>query len=441
MKLVKLKHEALLISFFSLVFVFGCDSDKDKDSAILSGPTLTSDAADSEPVTDEAGIIGAESILEVKSKVMDKTLKPAALLAHHLGFAWAGGNRLEDKGLVGEGFKRTKNGWKAEYDKNGAGGTKAHDRLEIIYSDWNFSIKKIHFGESAIDKVEQVETRKQNFDNFLGPKDIIGKFNMSIVDSVGVEDLRSQTFGWSGGVTMSQDVKVPILGGMSVELKFGTSGSETEQQTNSKTELKQFDTTAFFTLPKFSKQEVIGVATRTVSTIKYTALIEAKFTVEFRGFMRWRASGGNYHEDHRGSDKRRRIPYKFGGITESGMTSFVQELVDQSKNDISPWLWSDLLKDVPSVQGVINRLSDPLAYTFPINGTIRNVKGVEMNVKLGGVTYNEAAYEELGEELPVSAPTLDVANQSCDMSSVEFQKDFCLDEVFDTNGACCFETM
>lgn len=60
-------------------------------------------------------IISPSSIVDVQNQALDRILRPAATLAHFLGYGWCGGTR---SAYVGEDFYRTTNGWKVRYNSN-----------------------------------------------------------------------------------------------------------------------------------------------------------------------------------------------------------------------------------------------------------------------------------------------------------------------------------
>ena len=86
------------------------------------------------------------SLSDVKTRVMDETMKYFALLAHYLGYGWCSGCRAE---WVGEDFRRSGDSWHPS--KAGpCKGYKADQRLKLNYGDFKFTIKDIKYGSPVI---------------------------------------------------------------------------------------------------------------------------------------------------------------------------------------------------------------------------------------------------------------------------------------------------
>ena len=86
------------------------------------------------------------SLSDVKTRVMDVTMKGLARLSHYLGYGWCAGCRGQ---WVGEDFRRRGDSWHA--DKEGpCNGYKATERLKLNYGDFKFSVKDIKYGNPVI---------------------------------------------------------------------------------------------------------------------------------------------------------------------------------------------------------------------------------------------------------------------------------------------------
>ena len=385
------------------------------------------------------GRIQASNIEEVKAQIMSAVLKPAANLAHHMGYGWCAGNRPQDK-FVGDGFKRTPRGWKAIYGPDGKDGYMKDQRLEIVFSDWSFGMKEIHFGKPVINDSEPRNISTSTIDNWLGEKDLVRRFNVDVAKSTTHSHMKSTSFNWGSETAIEKSVGIPLIGQAKVTQTFKFGGEVTNGYTDSETKTLNTSELVVGELPKFSRQEYSIVILDTKSSVDYTAIMEVRFSVEFRGFLRWGGGKGkpesNYHMDHHGSEDRPTVNYKFG----SNEVSFFEDLTNKQKNDIGPWDWARLKKEHPQVQRFINQLVAPYAYTFPVDGRFQMVDGNHTNIKYHPIEYNEEHWKTETApktEVPDAGGTKDP--KQCQIDDPRLKKEWCMDPLFDPTGACCLD--
>jgi hypothetical protein len=233
---------------------------------------------------------------EIKTRVMEETLRPLAKLAFYLGYGWPLGCRA-DRG--GEDFKRDGNSWVADTTEP-CEGYEADQRLKIHYNNFKLETTDVKYGEPVIDKLKPQPQTNQVLDVTNDSSSPLKKSFTAIKKKV-----QSVTMTATSNWEMSNEVGISIsynagLFGASADYKF----SYTNGKSNSKEQGKQEETTEeiSFTkeIPPYTSTKYRILLTKTRKTTPYTATIILNFSVEFEGFLRW--GGGkdgdytNYHK-------------------------------------------------------------------------------------------------------------------------------------------------
>ncbi|KAK0062238.1 Biomphalysin 10 [Biomphalaria pfeifferi] len=262
-----------------------------------------------------------------------------ANVAHMLGYGWCSGCMSN---YVGEDFYRDGETWKA--NQNGTcNGYKSDQRLNLVFSNWKFAIKNIKYGESVTDEIQP-----------------------STLDK---------------GMTRNNDSETATDTSLSSTITFTTSFEQSSSNTKdqSTANSKTFKKTIEKSIAPFSAAEYEVILHKTRTTVPYTATIIAKFSTEFRGFLRW--DGGNdsptsnYHYQFKGSKDRLTFNYRFGDDSEAFYSALKKEIITRSK----PWFWKDIITNYPDAQH-INRLIDESQYEFTLSGTFEHVAGKRIDV-------------------------------------------------------------
>jgi len=328
---------------------------------------------------------------QLKTKIMRDVLKPAAFLAHLLGYGWCGGCKDEKPGFVGEEFvpirEEGKEGWKAIYT-NKCEGFMADKRLKIYFSDWSFSIKTLNVGDVKNTEKTLIDSSKTSVENSAGntPLEQTVGGAREVLTQVQTYDLK--TVKWEVGAEVNATFKTPLnfLGGIDVSVKVSAKGGQDTQTgivttTSDKTTITN---TVKATVPPGSRKDYrIDVYGTESKSDNCSIVIEVRFALEFDGFLRWgrgNTPDSNYHKEYRGSEARPTVPYKFG----INGRSFAEDLKYQMEHlDESVWDWKLLLQDhKQDLEWATYELTQKQKeqYAFNFNFGLEGIKGTNLEI-------------------------------------------------------------
>ncbi len=328
---------------------------------------------------------------QIKNKIMRDVLRPAAFLAHLLGYGWCGGCQDGKAGYVGEEFipLRDKNGqhegWEALYTA-GCEGYMADKRLKIYFSDWSFSIKELNFGDVKNTEKNLMKFYTTPVDNTKGNTDLEQTVagETEVLTQVQTYDLT--TLKWEIGAELNTTLKTPLnfLGGIDVSVKVSGKVAQDKQTgiiatTSDKTTIKNG---VKANVPPGSREDYrVNVYGTESKSDNCSIVIEARFALTFDGFLRWgngKTPESNYHRKHRGSEDRPIVTYKFG----SQERSFVEDLKYQIEHpNESEWDWNLLRQDhKQDLEWVIDRLTQEKNYTFNFDFGLEGIKGTSLEI-------------------------------------------------------------
>jgi hypothetical protein len=318
------------------------------------------------------------STQEAKDAVMNNVLRPAAWLAHIMGYGWAGGC---DK-AVGEGFIRKDDGWQAE-TKSGCQGYKADHRLGLVFSDWSFGLYDFVWEAPRVTELKdaQVEEGVEDYTDWDAPVEVILKKTHR--EAWSTTNTLEQGFEVSVGFEFESQQGVKDVMGTKEKFTFNFKGSMKKVSTEVASGEDTFEISRRTTVPARSKLPWRLVQTRRQVVLRYTAFVEVKFALELKGFLRWGANKPretNYHRNHKGSGDRPTFNYKIGSASES----FPIALKRLRDNNIDPWLWDQMATDWgDALPRTLNQLNNRATYVFPITGQLDNVRGLGIDLKFG----------------------------------------------------------
>ena len=341
------------------------------------------------------------SLSDVKTRVMDVTMKDLAYLAHYLGYGWCAGCRGQ---YVGEDFRRSGDEWHAS--KAGpCDGYKADHRLKLKYGDFKFTVKDIKYGSPVIQSLQPTV-----FDSGRVVNDDVSKLVHKLEREI--RSVRTVTHTTTSSWKYAHELGIEIsytppgaTGGVGgkVNYKFNYEKSSTTSDSTSNQQYKSIKLTSQKTLNPHSAATYRIMLTKTRSTVPYTATVIAHFSAELNGFLRWGGGSGgnskNYHKDHSGSGSRPTVNYHFG----SASTPFYTDLKRQSDRGSYPWLWSEMKNRYSGAQSVINSLTDERRYEFTLTGKFEDVIGQHAEVQwktenLSGKKRSLIGEQQLNEE-------------------------------------------
>lgn len=330
---------------------------------------------------------------DIKRQIMVNALKPAAFLAHLLGYGWCGGCEDGKPGFVGEGFDPIdeaggRQGWKGRYTP-GCEGYMADQRLRIYFSDWKLWIKSFKPGAP---KTSPADRKQMGSGPLSFPND--GSTPLKVKPMAQVE-LQTQTatydlktVKWNIEAGLSASYKTPgwfgtIAGDLEVSMSLKASGGEESQTGTVSTTSQKITLTSGVEadVPAHSVKNFRWEAYGLESTIENCVITcGVRFSIAFDGFLRY--GGGitpdsNYHREYRGSEARPQVPFKFGSADQS----FADDLKSQLLNPgTSKWDWDSLRKDhEPDLNWAVSELiKQDCAFDWPYSLTVK--KGKELNI-------------------------------------------------------------
>ncbi|KAH9496627.1 hypothetical protein Btru_009852 [Bulinus truncatus] len=327
----------------------------------------------------------------LKARIMDTTLRRMAHLAFILGYGWCLGNR----GLsIGEDFEKNGDTWEASkklfWSEKKCKGFKCDQRLSLEFGDWSLAVKDIQYGDPVFDDLqpESFESATIYNDDPVPASKVFEKV-ITVQETITHSTTNSFTVGYGLEFTVSFDI--PSLGGASATSKYNfefSTASSTEKTTQNSTSVT-INTSK--TLQPHSAAKVSVLMSKSRATIPYTAVIIAKFSTQFRGFLRWgqgySSPTTNYHYKHKGSGDRPTVNYRFG----SPSVPFYEALKKESGSQSEPWLWNEMLQNYPWAGQLIKGLTDETQYEFTLSGTLQKVAGTTFDVKWKNVNITKHA--------------------------------------------------
>ncbi|XP_059166183.1 aerolysin-like [Physella acuta] len=313
-----------------------------------------------------------DELYKVKTRIMDTTMSDMASLAHFLGYGWCAGCRAAN---VGEDFRRSGDTWNA--DKSGrCDGYRSDYRLSMAYGDWSFTIKDFKYGTPVVqDLFPETIDSGTIYNN--DPTDATKTITRSETSVRSVTHTTTSSWKYSHELNVQVSYTPQPIGGFggSVGYKFNYKTSTTTSDETRKEQSNTFTVDTSKVLKPNSAAKWKLVVSKSRTSVTYTATIIAKFSTEFKGFLRWgegpHGKYTNYHYQYRGSLDRPTFNYRFGDSS----IPFYTALKRQSETNSQPWLWSDMNNAHPSAQNLINDLCNENRYVFKITGRFDDVIG------------------------------------------------------------------
>ncbi|XP_059179031.1 uncharacterized protein LOC131958176 [Physella acuta] len=332
-----------------------------------------------------------DEMYKVKTHIMDTTMSEMAYLAHYLGYGWCSGCRAAS---VGEDFRRSGDTWNA--DKSGrCEGYMSDKRLSMAYGDWSFEMKDIKYGEPVTQdlKPETLDSGTiYNNDQAEATKTI--ERSETSVRSV----THTTTSSWKYSHELNVQVSYMPFGlGVSAGYKFNYETSTTTSDETKREQSKTFSVSTSKTLRPNSAAKWSLILSKTRTSVTYTATVIAKFSTEFRGFLRKGTSNTdtNYHYQYRGSGDHPTFHNRFGDSS----IPFYTALKRQSETNSQPWLWNDIKNVYSGAQKLIDDLSNENRYMFTISGRFDDVSGKQAEFRWDSAPLRKRSATR-GENVP-----------------------------------------
>ncbi|KAK0054334.1 Biomphalysin 4 [Biomphalaria pfeifferi] len=354
---------------------------------------------------------------KIETRIMDTTLWNMANLAYYLGYGWCYGCRGVD---VGEDFTRIGDSWEAAktlFGGKSCEGDKSEERLNLVFGDWGYAVKKIIYGESVIEKL-QPETIDSGVLNNRASKPVTESVQRSktILETISHSTTSSFTNSHDLGISLNFDVFGIAKSGLSYTFRYTTSTQTTNGKSFSQTD--GFSKSSSITLGPMEGAKYKVILSKSRTTVPYTAIVTTKFSTVMKGFLRWEDGDGNFHQIYRTSRDRPTFSYRFGDAS----VPFYAALKRQSDNNEGPWMWGMLFRKFPYARHVINRLTDEPQYQFTLTGKLEKVEGTHVDVEWEKIPLSRR--DVSSDEAPVSNITTYIATSgpADKPASVEYPK-------------------
>ncbi|KAI8798797.1 Biomphalysin 22 [Biomphalaria glabrata] len=316
---------------------------------------------------------------ELKTKIMEKNLRKLANLATYMGYM----NTFGYSGLfVGEDFyvgKDHTTAGRGFLDKRNCYDINCNFLFRILYGNWSLAVKDIIYGESIHDDLEAEEIHTGEEYNYLdteSTKDI--EYSKTIQETI--THTASSTWKNSAEMSLSLDFGIKSLGSVSMSFTFRVeySSSTTNQKQHSNSINFRVATNKVIPPKSYAKYKIMVSKSRT--TIPYTAIIVAKFSVAFDGYLSTDDENSNpnynFHYKYETPKKFWRVSHAFGDHLEP----FYEAIKRQYTSSAKPWLWMEMTKNNPPVTRIIDVMSREEQYTFTVSGKLERVWGSKIDV-------------------------------------------------------------
>jgi GH18 family chitinase len=338
----------------------------------------------------------------IKDRIFTRVLKPAATLAHFLGYGWCGGCVGTDPGYVGEGFlpiaeadlppgmPKGTIGRKSIYTDR-CNGYMAEDRLRIYLSDWTFKFVGADIAQEPLYINPKALLKSEDGAKLINmsDKEITQKLTQTRSSSTTVATYDLTTNKWEVSGEMSIKAITPaawLLGGVEFTFKAGIKGGQ-DHQTGVITTVNDTSTlTQSVEDVKVPPHSFVGCELNSIGTKAKggcTLKVEVTFSLQFDGFLRWGEGDtpkSNYHKVHHGSEARPTVSTKFG----SEILSFIKDLDSQMTiPDSTDWDWKGLMRDHKSdLEWALYQLRSEDYRTAEMRFMLDVVSGTHLEIKV-----------------------------------------------------------
>ncbi len=223
--------------------------------------------------------------------------QPLALLAHYLGFSWAGGTGSQ---FVGDDMMISTDGegkYHINADDTGAcEGYRCQDRLKMTVSDFEYHIDPETFkaGEITQSDRELIGRRAELVTN---ESDLEQQYRVTFKYEKTTNWSKTDTYGFSQKVTTKNKFKWPLVG--ETELSIEVGANQSWASTDGEGETKGISNTIVVNVAPNTKQEVFMEVFRSSISYPYSFNANLSYRASLTGFMRWSGNALSHHPEDR----------------------------------------------------------------------------------------------------------------------------------------------
>ncbi len=248
-------------------------------------------------VPEEADTIGVE--YELVHDHQDFVI-PLSYLAHHLGYAWVGGNYGPS---VGEDMdiKRSGNGWVIQGNNSGScDGYRCGEKTKFIVNNFTYTLDGDNFEHGEVQESDR-ELIKTVFATATNNTDVSQTVVVDLKVNESTHWSKTNSYGFSESVSAENTFKWPLVGDTKVNVTF--EANQSFASTNGGDTSESVTLQARVTVPAQSKIQIKVELYNSSISYPYQFNADIAYDVEFDGFLRYSGNAWHTHPTNRPNQK------------------------------------------------------------------------------------------------------------------------------------------
>ena len=283
--------------------------------------------------------------------------KPLALLAHYLGFGWAGGISGQ---YVGDDMLTSTDG-RGHYDidANNSGaceGYRCKERLKMDITGFEYHIDPETFsaGEITQSDKELIGRRSEEVTN---ESDLEQQYRVTFKYDQSTNWSKTDTYGLSQKVSTKNKFKWPLVGETELSIEIGATQSWASTKGDSET--KGISNTIIVNVAPNTKQQVFMEVFRSSISYPYAFNAELSYEVVMRGFLRWSGNALSRHPEDRPYYTANWVIGRNGGNDRSLTYQYEHRNIPATSNE---WDWPWMLHEygADNVRSLLGEVLRPI---------------------------------------------------------------------------------
>ncbi|AIW16412.1 aerolysin family beta-barrel pore-forming toxin [Vibrio tubiashii] len=326
--------------------------------------------------------------------------QPLALLAHYLGFGWAGGTGSK---YVGDDMITSTDGlgnYDIDADNSGScEGYRCNERLKMDISGFEYHIDPETFNAGQITQSDK-ELIGRRSEVVTNESDLEQQYRVTFKYEKSTNWSKTDTYGLSQKVSTKNKFKWPLVGETELSIEIGA--NQSWATTNGDSESKGISNTIVVNVAPNTKQEVFMEVFRSSISYPYTFNAELSYELALTGFMRWSGNALSHHPDDRPTYTANWVIGRNGGNDKSLKYQYEHRNIPATSNE---WDWPWLLREygadnVKSLLGqVLRPIQTKITGEFFADASFGSDVRFGKTIPLGSRTKRSAEYSLTDEEL------------------------------------------
>ncbi|WP_045954887.1 aerolysin family beta-barrel pore-forming toxin [Vibrio galatheae] len=265
--------------------------------------------------------------------------KPLALLAHYLGFGWAGGT---DSQYVGDDMLTSTDGlgnYDIDADSSGScEGYRCNERLKMDISGFQYHIDPETFSAGQITQSDK-ELIGRRSEVVTNESDLEQQYRVTFKYDKSTNWSKTDTYGLSQKVSTKNKFKWPLVGETELSIEIGA--SQSWATTNGNSDTKGISNTIVVNVAPNTKQEVFMEVFRSSISYPYSFNAQLSYELALTGFMRWSGNALSYHPEDRPTYTANWVIGRNGGNENNLKYQYEHRNIPATSNE---WDWPWLLR-------------------------------------------------------------------------------------------------